>query len=308
MTDSIIKGDYKLVPISELVADEDNARLDLTDIEDLAADIKMNGLIHPLSVVNVGVGDKRYVVKAGNRRLAALKLLKVKEVPVIVKHEANESDIIQLAENLGRVNLHPLDLAQRLFDLADKKGAYSGKYTIKQLAERLRKSTPHVENLIRVRKKLCDDVWTAARASKFETPINVLFAWAAMDEPGQKRAFKAWEAKQDHIAAFGRKRRSGGEDEGEGGSTKKRGEGASELKKNQQKFYGPIKDVVAWKLEQAKGVTEKARYEGALELLAFMFGEAKRLSLVSAADMKAYAKAAAEAEAEVEEEEAEVEE
>lgn len=302
MSTDIIKGEYKLVPISEVSGDDENARTDLPDIEALAADIKANGLINPLTVVNGGEGSKKYVVKAGNRRLAALKLLKVKEIPVIVKAESNETDIVQLAENLGRVNLHPLDLAQRLFDLTDKKGAYGAKYTMKQLAERLQKSTAHVENLVRVRRKLSDEVWKAARESKYEVPARVLFAWAAMDEAGQAKAFKAWETQQEKIATQGRKRGGGEEGEGEGGSGKAKGDGAAELKKNQQKFYGPIKDTLAWKVEQTKGATEKARYEGALELLNFMFGEAKRLTLVTAADMKAYDKAVAAAEAEETEE------
>lgn len=288
MSTEVIKGEYKVVPISKVQHDEDNARRgELPNIPELAADIKAQGLINPLTVTNGGDG---YIVRAGNRRLAALKHLKVKEVPVLIIPN-EDIEVVQLAENLGREDLHPLDVAQRLFDLIDKKGAYGAKYTTKQMAERLGKSIAHVENLVRVTRKLSDDVKTSLRESKFKPAISTLFSWLVLDEAEQMKAFKKWEAQQEKIAAHGRKR--GGSEEGEGGDSPKkaRGEGASELKKNQQKFYGPIKDVMAWKLEQAKGVTEKARYEGALELLNFMFGEAKRLSLVTSADMKAYDKA-----------------
>ena len=72
MSTEIIKGEYKVVPISSVVHDEDNARRgELPNIEELAADIKAQGLIHPLAVTN---GGDKYVVRAGNRRLAALKL------------------------------------------------------------------------------------------------------------------------------------------------------------------------------------------------------------------------------------------
>jgi len=304
MSTEIIKGEYKVVPISSVVHDEDNARRgELPNIEELAADIKAQGLIHPLAVTN---GGDKYVVRAGNRRLAALKLLKVKEVPVTII-DLKDAEVVQLAENLGREDLHPLDVAQRLFDLIDKKGAYGAKYTTKQMAERLGKSVAHIENLVRVTRKLSDDVKTALKESKFKPGISTLFAWLSLDEDGQMKAFKKWEANQEKIAAEGRKRGGGGEegDGGDGGKRKKAGEGAAELKKGQQKFYEPIRETIAWKLEQAKGVTEKARYEGALELLSFMFGEAKRLTLVNAADMKAAAKAAEEAaEAEAAEEEA----
>lgn len=303
MSTDIIKGEYKVVPISSVIHDEDNARRgELPNIEELAADIKSNGLINPLTVTN---GGDKYVVRAGNRRLAALKSLKVKEVPVIVIPN-DDIEVVQLAENLGREDLHPLDVAQRLFDLIDKKGAYGGKYTTKQMAEKLGgKSVSHVENLVRVNRKLSDEVKTALRETKFKPSLSVLFAWAPLEEADQMKAFKKWLAQQEKIAAHGRKRGGSGEEgEGEGGGKKAKGEGASELKKGQQKFYEPIKETLAWKVENTKGVTEKARYEGALELLNFMFGEAKRLTLVNAADMKAAAKAA-EAEAEAEEAEAE---
>jgi len=292
MSTEVIKGEYKVVALSKVSHDENNARQgELPNIEELAADIKANGLINPLTVTNGGDG---YVVHAGNRRLAALKLLKVKEVPVIVV-PPQDIEVVQLAENLGREDLHPLDVAQRLFDLIDKKGAYGARYTKNDMAERLGKSVAHIENLIRVTRKLSDDVKTALRETKFKPSISTLFAWAVLDEAEQMKAFKKWLAQQEKIAAHGRKRGGSSEETEEGGSRKPRGEGMSELKKGQQKFYEPIRETIAWKLAQAKGVTEKARFEGALELLNFMFGDAKRLTLVNAADMKAAAKAAEEA-------------
>lgn len=296
---NIIKGEYKIVDINTLKGDENNARTDLPDIEELASDIKANGLINPLTVVCASLKGEEYRVTAGHRRLAALKHLKVKSVPVIVLTDTKDVEVVQLAENIGRVNLHPLDLAQRLFDLCDPKGAYGKKFSMKELAEKLGKSTAHVENLVRVRKKLCDDVWTSARRSKYDASTRVLFAWAAMDEAGQKRAFKSWEAQQDKIALHGRKR-GAGNDEGESeGGPRKRADGV-DLSKKQVKFFEPQRDALAWKLEHAKGVGDKARLEGALEVLNFMLGESKRFALLSAADMKAWAKAEAEAEAETE--------
>lgn len=296
MSTDIIKGEYKVVPLSQVMHDENNARQSLENIEELAADIKANRLINPLTVTN---GGDKYVVRAGNRRLAALKLLKVKDVPVIVIPN-EDVEVTQLVENLGREELHLLDTAQRLFDLADPKGSYGKKYTIKELAERLQKSVAHVENLIRVRKKLSDEVWSLARASKYALTTRVVFAWAAMPEEEQLKAFKAWEKMQEKIAAHGRKR-GGGEGEGEGeGGGKKKERGA--LSKKQAEFIGGYRDVIAWKLENARGVAEKAKYEGALDVLNFVLGESKRTSIVSSADFKAWADAQAAEEAAEEEE------
>jgi ParB/RepB/Spo0J family partition protein len=91
-------------------------------VEELAASIEAHGLLQGLAVVEVG--DGRYQVSAGGRRLAALKLLaKRKMIPAdfavpcsIVPSEIAEET--SLAENVQRVAMHPLDEVEAFGRLA----------------------------------------------------------------------------------------------------------------------------------------------------------------------------------------------
>jgi ParB/RepB/Spo0J family partition protein len=91
-------------------------------VEELAASIEAHGLLQGLTVVEVG--DGKYQVSAGGRRLAALKLLaKRKVIPAdfavpcsIVPAEIAEET--SLAENVQRVAMHPLDEVEAFGRLA----------------------------------------------------------------------------------------------------------------------------------------------------------------------------------------------
>ncbi len=102
-----------LVPLSQLKPSPKNVRkTGGQSITDMAASIQANGLIHNLTVEEVGKG---YEVIAGGRRLAALKqLAKEKkipanyEVPCLVV-DADKAAEISLAENTIREAMHPAD-------------------------------------------------------------------------------------------------------------------------------------------------------------------------------------------------------
>ena len=71
----------KLINTSLIDPHPDNPRKHLGDVTDLAASIKANGLLTPLSVVSNG---ERYMVIAGHRRLAACKQAGTGAVPCFV--------------------------------------------------------------------------------------------------------------------------------------------------------------------------------------------------------------------------------
>jgi ParB family transcriptional regulator, chromosome partitioning protein len=111
-----------MVPLSQLQRSNDNVRRTSTDAEipALAASIAAHGLLQNLGVRKLpanGAGKRRYEVVAGGRRLQALKLLvqhkrlpKDHSVPCLLVDEAQASGSeVSLAENVGRVALHPAD-------------------------------------------------------------------------------------------------------------------------------------------------------------------------------------------------------
>ena len=60
MKEHIISGsiyDVKTVNI-DYIKDPDNIRLDCNDVSDLAASIKEHGILHPLTVTNIGSSQR----------------------------------------------------------------------------------------------------------------------------------------------------------------------------------------------------------------------------------------------------------
>lgn len=74
-------NEIKLINTSLIDPHPDNPRKNIGDVNDLAASIKTNGLLTPLSVVPNG---ERYRVIAGHRRLAACKQAGIRAVPCFV--------------------------------------------------------------------------------------------------------------------------------------------------------------------------------------------------------------------------------
>ncbi len=113
------------------------------DLEAFAEELKLHGIISPLTVRKIA--KDKFELVAGERRLRAARIAKLNEVPVVIKELTDEQVTeIQLAENLQRENPHPLDEAQAI-----KRMQETGK-TIDEIALRLGKSN----KLVYIRLKL----------------------------------------------------------------------------------------------------------------------------------------------------------
>jgi len=112
-------------------------------ILDLASSIKQLGVIQPIVVREK---DGLYELIAGERRLEAVKFLKWKKIPAIVK---NVSDIdafrMAVSENLKRENLNPIEVAGAIKSMKER-----FHLTDKQVAEMLGMSRPQVTNYLRI--------------------------------------------------------------------------------------------------------------------------------------------------------------
>lgn len=125
-------------------------------LSELAASIKMHGIIQPLTVSATANG--RYRLIAGERRYRASKIAGLKEVPVY-NRQSKDDNILELAllENLQRENLNAIEIAlsyKRLMEDLD--------YTQDQVAERMGKDRSTVTNYIRLL-KLPPDIQVAVR-------------------------------------------------------------------------------------------------------------------------------------------------
>ncbi len=107
------------VPLDQVVADFGNVRFEAPTPESVAAlagSIREDGLLHPPVVRPHPADDGRYQLVIGHRRLAALAIIDVRQIevdlwPEISDHQARR---MQLAENLGRQDLSPVEKAQAM--------------------------------------------------------------------------------------------------------------------------------------------------------------------------------------------------
>jgi ParB family chromosome partitioning protein len=128
----------KLVNTSLIDPHPDNPRKNIGDVNDLAASIKTNGLLTPLSVVPNG---ERYRVIAGHRRLAACKQAGIRAVPCFVLQLGPLQQLeAMVTENCQREQLTVLEEADAIQGMLDL-GA-----TTASVAHRLGRSSDYVRD------------------------------------------------------------------------------------------------------------------------------------------------------------------
>lgn len=111
---------------------------------DLSNSIQRHGLIQPLTVHPLG--DDRYELISGERRLRAAKLAGVEEVPAYIR-EVEDDDILAFAliENIQREELNPIEVAtgyQRLMEECN--------YTQEDVARKIGKNRSTITNMLRL--------------------------------------------------------------------------------------------------------------------------------------------------------------
>ncbi len=108
------------VPVSKIEINPFQPRQEFNQeaLEELADSIRVHGIIQPLTVRKVS--ETEYQLIAGERRLRASKLAKLKEVPAYIR-TADDEQMLEMAliENIQREDLNPIEVAlsyQRLID------------------------------------------------------------------------------------------------------------------------------------------------------------------------------------------------
>lgn len=112
-------------------------------LADLAESIRINGVIQPIIVRQVGL---HYQVIAGERRLRASKLADKQKIPALIR-KANDKEMLELAlvENIHRANLNPIERA-----IAYQKFISTFSLTQSDAAERLGENRSVLANHLRL--------------------------------------------------------------------------------------------------------------------------------------------------------------
>ena len=134
-------------------------------IDELSQSIKNYGIIQPLTVRKMG--EDRYELVAGERRLRAAKKLGLADVPaIIVDITEKDSAAIALLENLQREDLNFMEEAEAYYNLIQDHS-----YTQDQLSEIIGKKQSTIANKLRllkldtnIRKILLDNKLTERHA------------------------------------------------------------------------------------------------------------------------------------------------
>lgn len=149
------------VPVDHIRKNPHQPRKEFNEekLDELGASIKKHGLIQPITVRYIG--EKRFELISGERRLRAAKLAGLQEIPAFIREADDEQSMaFALIENIQREELNPLEVAlgyKRLLEEFD--------YTQAEVAERVGKNRTTVTNMLRLL-NLPDFIQSALKANK----------------------------------------------------------------------------------------------------------------------------------------------
>ena len=138
-------------PLAQLPVDrlrpgryQPRTRMDPASIEELAASVRVQGVIQPILVRPVE--DDRYEIIAGERRWRAARAAGLAQVPVVVREVPDNTALaMALIENIQREDLNPLEEAAGIQRLIDE-----FRMTHEAAAQAVGRSRSAVTNLLRL--------------------------------------------------------------------------------------------------------------------------------------------------------------
>lgn len=188
-----------MVPFEDIeVGVVDNHRTDMGDLAGLADSIVKDGLLQPLVVLHKHYGGRgflrpdgsvtysRHILVSGHRRHAAITIIRKKragsfeKVPVVL-FRGNETDakLAQLAENIERKSMNPVELADSF------RGLINVGLNQAAICKHTRLSTSYVSVLLSIREKCCTAVLAAL--ARGEITIDTAKDLSTLDEGAQVR-------------------------------------------------------------------------------------------------------------------------
>ena len=136
------------LPIQNLISGKFQPRkhFDQTELDELAESIRSNGILQPILVRPLNEKGSSYEIIAGERRWRAAQIVKLHEVPVIIRDFDDSTALgVALIENLQRSDLNIIEEAEGFRSLMLK-----FEYTQEKLSSQLGKSRSHIANVLRL--------------------------------------------------------------------------------------------------------------------------------------------------------------
>lgn len=154
-------GNMNVIPLTQIEVNpfQPRTHFDRTALEELADSIKVQGIIQPITVRQLGDGE--YQLISGERRFQASKIAGLDSIPAYIR-TADDQQMLEMAiiENIQRENLNALEIAlsyQRLLSEC--------KIKQEELGDRVGKNRTTVNNYLRLL-KLPPDIQAGLRDNK----------------------------------------------------------------------------------------------------------------------------------------------
>lgn len=114
------------LPLNRIHDHPGNIRDHLGDLTELAASIRAQGLLQPVTVHPHPSKNGHYQLLAGHRRRAAAVLAGLTTVPAVIRHDVDDAAVIEvmLVENVQRRDLNPMEKAEAIGRLREQ--GYAG--------------------------------------------------------------------------------------------------------------------------------------------------------------------------------------
>jgi len=137
-----------MIPPERIRPSSSNPRKTFADIEDLAKDLQLRGVLQPVLLRPIAGKPDDYELVFGERRWRAAKVAKLAAVPAFVREIGDQEVLeLQLVENAKRTDIHPVEEAEAFRQLHEKH-----KLSVDEIAVKVGKSKAHVYGRI----KLCE--------------------------------------------------------------------------------------------------------------------------------------------------------
>lgn len=168
----------RTLPITAIETDPDQPRRTFVahSLDELASSIRSQGVLQPILVRRLADGSGTYVVVAGERRLRAARAAGLENVPCVVLagESLRDARLAQLAENLQREDLAPMEEAHAIVRLAEV-----DELSHEEVAKRLGKSPAYISRIYSV-SRIPSTEYKALATS--QPSMSVLYEYAQLPE------------------------------------------------------------------------------------------------------------------------------
>jgi len=179
------------IDISRIKSDPDQPRKSLNQksLNELAESIKKHGLLQPITVEYIEREDCFKIIN-GERRYKAAELAGIQELPCIIKYIDKYTRLInQLIENIQRQDLSPLEEAESIQTLVNKRRIENPNYSQREASRELGLPKSYVNEMLSLL-KLPQDIKESVRTSDTVPKSLLLLLLRQSDEKNIREFYR----------------------------------------------------------------------------------------------------------------------